>query len=200
VGEGGHLTLRLASPVLSGPGAEIGVYTHVGLTDAGAWPNLLGQATDPAAAFGVDSALVEVSSDGTSWESLGEVTFDMPAMFYTDSGPYDFTPGSSSADFGLPFVPTAGLADFDGKTNGQIVTLLGGSAGGRWLDISGTGLAQVEYVRFSVADDGDENSILNFELDAVAINSAQAAPEPGMWLLLAAGGAATVARRRKRRT
>ena len=47
---------------------------------------------------------------------------------------------------------------------------LAGSGGGKWLDISGTGLAQVGYIRFSVADDMNVESRLSFELDAVSIS------------------------------
>ena len=64
VGESGHVTLRLSNYALPQPGGhEIGVFGHASLIDV-AYP--AGQAGDPAAAFGVDSAFVEVSEDGTT--------------------------------------------------------------------------------------------------------------------------------------
>jgi hypothetical protein len=183
VGEGGHITLRLshyAVPLASGP--EIGVFENVGLifnsTTNGAGPT--------AAIFGGDSAVVDVSADGISWTSLGNVVFNIPANGYTDlMDPFATTSGSMPSDFQQPF--TGGLNSFNGlpyfDANGQdILEVLAGSGGGTWLDISGAGLAQVGYIRFSVADDMNIDSRLNFELDAVSIAhgalGAPVVPEP----------------------
>ena len=184
VGEGGQLTLRLshyAIPQAGGP--EIGVFENVGLIDTG-FPN--GVAGTPAATFGIDSALVDVSADGTNWVSLGNVAFDIPANGYTDvTDPFASTAGSVPSDFQKPF--TGNLNSFNGlryfdAANPDMLDLLAGSGGGKWLDISGTGLAQVGFVRFSVADDFNATSRLNFELDAVSIAhaalGAAVVPEP----------------------
>jgi hypothetical protein len=170
VGEGGHITLRLshyALPLASGP--EIGVFENVGLvfnpTTGGAGPTV--------ATFGQDSAIVEVSADGLNWISLGNVHFTIPANGYADAtDPFASTPGSVPSDFQQPF--TGGLSSFNGlpysnATGPDILELLAGSGGGTWLDISNTGLSQVGFIRFSLADDLDANSRLNFELDAVSI-------------------------------
>jgi hypothetical protein len=178
VGEGGHLTLRLshfALPQTDGP--EIGVFTNTGLVDID-YPN--GQAGSPVDTFGVDSALVEVSSDGTSWVSLGNVTFDIPTNGYTDlTSASSAEPGNVMSDFQQPFTGT--LSSFDGLAyydadGPDILDLLAGSGGGTWLDISGTGLAQVGFVRLSVADDLSPTTWLNFELDAVSIAHAAQGP------------------------
>jgi len=150
-----------------------------------------GQAGSPPGTFGVDSAQVEVSENGLTWESLGIITFDVPTNGYTDlANPFSSTPGSSPADFQQPF--TGSLSDFGGlpyfdASNPDILDLLAGSGGGTWLDISGTSLSQVGYLRFSVADDGDGLTSLNFELDAVSIASdalGAAVPEPSSMVLL----------------
>jgi hypothetical protein len=189
VGEGGHITLRLshyAVPQAGGP--EIGVFENVGLIDA-SFPN--GVAGSPAMAFGIDSAVVDVSPDGVNWTSLGRVTFDVPANAYTDlADPFSSTAGSVPSDFQQPF--TGELASFSGRrysdaADTDMLDLFAGSGGGKWLDISATGLAQVGFIRFSVADDMDAMSRLNFELDAVSIAhsavGARIIPEPSCAVL-----------------
>ncbi len=184
VGEGGQLTLRLSNyavPQAGGP--EIGVFTNASIIDTD-YPN--GQAGSPLGALGVDSAVVDVSANGTDWVSLGEVIFDIPTNGYIDlTSAYSSTPGSVESDFQQPFTGTAtdfgGLPYYDAGAP-DMLDLLAGSGGGTWLDISGTGLAQVGYVRFSVADDLNSGTWLNFELDAVSVShaamGAAIVPEP----------------------
>lgn len=189
IGEGGHLTLRLQSFAVSQPGGlELGVFVNVGLIDDD-FPN--GQVGDPPGAFGIDSALVDVSEDGLDWHSLGLHTFDVPTNAYTDVSPFSTVPGSILSDFGLPFDGT--LADFAGLRysdpgNPDVLSLLNGSGGGNWLDLPSGG--QFAYVRFSVPDDGDPFTSASFELDAVVVATAAVgvqAPEPGTWLLMLSG-------------
>jgi hypothetical protein len=190
VGESGHLMLRLshyAIPQAAGP--EIGVFENIGLVDID-FPN--GQAGAPAGTFGpLDSALVDVSADGANWVSLGSVTFDVPTNGYTDLvNPFSSTAGGMPSDFQQPFL--GGLSSFSGlrysdAAGPDMLELLAGAGGGTWLDISGTGLAQVGYIRFSIADDFNANSRLNFELDAVSISHAAlggaVVPEPTAFTL-----------------
>lgn len=192
IGEAGQLTLRLshyAIPQASGP--EIGVFSNVGLVDIN-FPH--GEAGSPAGGFGPpDSAFVDVSENGGSWVSLGNIAFDLPTSGYTDlTDPYATSRGSVHSDFQQPF--TGGLASFNGLKyfdagGPDMLELLAGSGGGKWLDISASGLAKVGYVRFSVPDDTLANMKLNFELDAVAISHAAlggaTVPEPGTLLLAA---------------
>jgi hypothetical protein len=191
IGEGGQITLRLshfAVPQAAGP--EIGVFTNAGMIET-SFPD--GVAGDPVGTFGVDSAEVSVSEDGLAWTSLGNVTFDMPTNAYTDlTTPFANSPGNSLSDFQQPF--TGSVDDFTGLTyhdaggNG-ILDLLASSGGGTWLDISGTGLAKVGYVRFAVADDSNSGTSLNFELDAVSVSHAAmghlTVPEPATIALVA---------------
>ncbi|MBX3411847.1 MAG: PEP-CTERM sorting domain-containing protein [Pirellulales bacterium] len=192
IGEGGHLTLRLqnfALPQAGGP--EIGVFSNVGIADDN-YPN--GQAGTPPFIFGGGVAHVEVSEDGIAWVPLGLHTFNVPTNGYLDAGPFDGTPGSVFSDFGKPFtgtlssfagLPYSSLSDFD------ILDLLDGSGGGTWIDISGSGLSQVGFVRFSVADDGDPFTSLKFELDALSLADVAvgaAVPEPSSVALAVTGG------------
>lgn len=179
IGSTGHLTLRLSHFVVPDPaGPEIGVFTNVGIADEN-YPN--GQAGNPLFAFGVDDALVEVSTNGLAWESLGVTKFDIPTQGYTDVA------NTVESDFQQPFV--GALTDFNGlalsdPANPDILDLLAGSGGGTWLDISATGLAKVGYIRFSVP----ATSGTNFELDAVSISATALGgqiPEPNTLAIFA---------------
>ncbi len=197
IGEGGSLTLRLENYAIVGSGAEIGLFTNVGLADA-AWPD--GKAGTPAGTFGADSVTVDVSTDGSVWTPLGSINPNIPTNAWTDaSDPYlASAAGLTEADVSKPFNGT--LSDFDGKTYVEIKTLLDGSAGGYWLDLSSTGLSEVGFIRFSVADDGDAGTDLNFELDAVSVafgHIGAQVPEPCTLGLLAFAGTCLLRRRRK---
>jgi hypothetical protein len=188
-----------ALPLLGAP--EIGVFTHVGLSDT-SFPNGVAGTSDQA--FGIDSANVEVSEDGSAWFSLGNQTFDIPTNAYTDlTDPFAAAAGSVLSDFQQPF--TLPLTSFDGLpyTNAggpDIIELLAGSGGGNWLDISASGLAKVGFIRFSVPDSG---ATVNFELDGVSVSLAavgdRTVPEPATLALVASAVAMLGMRRRSRR-
>lgn len=179
IGEGGHLTLKLPNFITVGAGKELGVFTNTGMADDN-YPN--GQVGNPAFAFGIDQAIVEVSRDGQTFVSLGLTTFDHPTQPYINAGPFDTAAPDSPivSDFGKPN-PLNTIDDYNGMNYAQLLTALDGSAGGTWIDLDSTGLSEVGYVRFSVLDDFDSDSELNFELDAVALNSSligNPTPEP----------------------
>jgi hypothetical protein len=202
VGEGGQLTLRLSNYAVPQVGVpEIGVFANVGFIETD-FPN--GQAGSPAGAFGIDSAIVDVSENGSDWVSLGSTTFDVPTNGYTDlPNPFSGVAGSALSDFQQPFV--GGLSNFDGLRYADagepdMLDLLAGSGGGKWIDISASGLAQVGFIRFSVLDDMTAAG-LNFELDAVSISNAAmggvTVPEPAA-IVLAGLAIAPLLRRRSR--
>ena len=120
--------------------------------------------------------------------------FDIPTNGFIDAaGPFDSSPGSIPADHSKPF--TGVLSDFEdlpysGSSNADVIDVFDGSAGGKWLDISGTGLSQVGFVRFSVSDDADALTGLNFELDAVSVASSAiggVVPEPSSLIMVVVG-------------
>jgi hypothetical protein len=193
IGEGGHLTLQLSNFVLPVPsGPEIGVFENIFLIDG----EFDGVVDSPVSQFGGDSAEVEVSDEGFEWISLGVVNFNLPAQGFSDIA------GTLPSNFQQPF--TGVLSDFanlplDHPTNPDVFDLLAGSGGGNWLDISGTGLSQVRYIRFSVFDDFNAATSLNFELDAVSISATAMGglvPEPSSFALIGIGFACSALRRR----
>jgi hypothetical protein len=194
IGEGGHITLKLSNYVLADALApEIGVFSNAGVIDID-WPN--GQIGTPAATFGDSSAEVAVSFDGIVWASLGLVNFNLPAQGFSDPA------GTVPTNYQQPF--TAVLSDFDGlpyndAVNPDVFDLLAGSGGGNWLDISSTSLSQVGYIRFSMADDSNAATSLNFELDGVSISATAMGglvPEPSSLTLAATMLIGAVLRRR----
>ena len=189
-GEGGSITLQLAHFAVTTSGTpEIGIFTNAGISDT-SWPaGIAGSDLElPGATFGIDSAILDVSADGSSWINLGLIRFDQPSSAFSNtSSPYQSDPtGLTPANFGIPHGNA--LADYSGKDWDTIQGLLGNSAGGTWIDLDSTGLAQVGWIRLSLANDGNADTLLNFELDGVSVASAAVGgsviPEPSVFALL----------------
>jgi hypothetical protein len=187
IGDGGQLTLRLSEPVTVGAGREIGVISNVGLIDSD-YP----KGSAAGGTFGGGVAEVRVSANGIDFVSLGDVTFDGPASYYTNAGPYDSAAPANPqvSDFNKPF---NGSASFDGQSYAQVVQTLGGSIGGTWIDVSPSGLTSVQYVQFVVANDGDPGTKL-------AIDAVTSVPEPATLGGLLGAAALLVRRSRPRRS
>jgi hypothetical protein len=186
IGSGGQITVRFPQPInVLQAAPTLGVFSASGLVD-NEYPN--GVATDPAAVFDSESAVVAVSADGQNWVNLGLQYFNIPENYYANAdNPYQLPAPSPAvlADFGQPFTGT--LDSFDGEDFSQILQTLNGSAGGTWLDLSGTGLTQINYIQFSEpAGVVPDTSFL--ALEAVSASNA-AVPEPASSIaLLAIGG------------
>ena len=193
IGEGGHLTLRLGEAAVERPGHAFGVdlilFGNGGLIDAGfggGTPGTVG------GSFSVNDVEFEVSQDGMNFVSLGTVREGAtPAMGYLDGGRFDTTPGSLLSDQRKAVDPSLTAADFDGLDLAGVRLLYNGSAGGTGIDISGSGLSEVWYVRISVPDDLDAMTSLKSEIDAVLV-----VPGVGPAGVLALGSAGVLRRRR----
>jgi prepilin-type processing-associated H-X9-DG protein len=78
---------------------------------------------------------------------------------------------------------------------GSYDTRFGNSGGGNWLDVSGSGLSQIDYVRLN--GDANDPSTGGVRLDAVFLNSA-VVPEPASAALLVLAPFALLGRRMRR--
>jgi hypothetical protein len=84
------------------------------------------------------------------------ISFDVPTNYFNSSsiGPDGvYAPGTVPAntpvaDFSKPFLGT--LSALSNQSWPQILNSLGGSAGGTWLDVAGTGLSSINYIEFTV--------------------------------------------------
>lgn len=195
IGEGGQLTLQLARPARNRAsnlfGADLILFGSGGFID-GSYPS--GVTLPNAAIFGNDALEVWVSADGSHFEPLGAFRdARFPTLGYLDSGPYDAAPGVRAANVFQPVDPALAPSDFASKSLGDISGLYAGSAGGTPIDIGPSGLSEVRFVRFSVTDDGDANTSLKAEVDAITV-------VPGPASSLASGlGLALLAFGRRRR-
>lgn len=180
IGAGGSLTLQLAAPAATGAGYTLGVHAAVGLVDTD-WPN--GTAGPVAEMYtNPRTAAVSVSDDNDRWFSLGQFTFASPTNYYSQgvvTPGYQPEPGTIAADFSKPFV--AQLADFNGLNWAAILSLLDGSAGGSWLDLTAVPYPAVNYVRFDVTEPGARMIV-----DAVAVAPEPATLAAAMIILIAA--------------
>lgn len=183
VSAGGALELELSAPVLPTDGREIGVFANNGISDSssggtGVAGTFASNPEEILFANPAPRAIVSVkAAEEDAWVALSAapIAFSNPANFYTDTSisGYYAPLGTQQADFFQPFDGT--IADFAGRSYTQMLTLLDGSGGGTWLDISGTGLSSVRYIRFEVPQ-GESYRMM---IDAVT-----AVPEPGSALSL----------------
>lgn len=199
VGEGGELTLRLERFALPTAGPELGFFVNNFIinTDFPNTPSPGGIAgptlTPTSGTFGIESTEVLVSELGIDWVSLGVQTLDIPTFGTTLTG--------DPSDAQKPF--TGVLGDFASLDLPGMQAVVNGGAGGTWLDIEPTGLPRVGFVRFTIADDMNPGTSLNFELDAVAVASAATGgivPEPGTAAFALMGLAAVGSCRRNNRS
>jgi hypothetical protein len=80
------------------------------------------------------------------------------------------------------------LSDFNGLTYPQMLTLLNGSAGGTWFDLTNVPLPGVRFVEFSV-DPAD---------DRMFVDAVVAVPEPIGGVAIAIAALIVTGRRRRR--
>lgn len=187
VGVGGELVLHLATPAATN-GKTIGVHAGVGL--ALTYPgqrNLIPAMTytDPRV------AVVSVAQTLQNWVDLNNgnpITFNLPTNYFSAglAGPFTNDLGTEEADFFKPFNGT--LSDFSDTDWAGTLSVLDGSAGGYWLDLSGTGLSSVNYIRFAVPAGAADNMYV----DAVV-----SVPEPATFGLLALASVVMLGRRRR---
>ena len=117
--------------------------------------------------------------ESASEDSKSLVAFGpFPTLGFQDtSGPFA-SDGTLESDFTKPVDPTI---DWVGKDYAELLTLYDGSGGGAGVDISGTGLPWILYMRISVPDGLQSNP----EIDAFA--DVAPVPEPSSVVLFLGG-------------
>lgn len=173
IGIGGSITLQFVRSFKNRPGPDFIVYGNAGFIDVD-WPN--GTLGSPVGLFGDDGvgSRIEVSLDGIEFLTVAGLADSLfPTQPWRDVG------STRAAHFHRPIQAGLILADFDGLTFLQALSLYDGSAGGAAFDIDATGLNAFQYVRVTNVDGGGDG---NLEIDALAV-----IPEPSTWLLLLLG-------------
>jgi len=189
IGEGGHLTLSFDQPIIDDPANPFGIdFIMFGNTFFTTSDFTVGNITGSNAEPGT----IEVSADGVNFVELATPADTLfPTQGYTDAGIFgtdeSFLPnGSTPTDFFQPVDPSLTINDFLGLDYQSALALYNGSAGGTGVDLAGSGLASISFVRISVPMGAGINS----EIDAI-VN----VPEPSSILMLALGG--LIVRRRR---
>lgn len=189
IGVGGSLTIRFDDPIADDPlnpyGIDLLVFGNSFFFDPDNF-------ADPTALFlSSDGGLIEVSADGIDWRPVPGVEADgqFPTLGYQDiSDPYSSPAGTQPTDFTRPVNP---LLAWHGMTLPQLIAAYDGSGGGAGVDLAGTGLSQVSYVRVSLAPGFSDN----IEIDAFSDVTPIPAPASLLGLSL---GLCTIRRRRAR--
>ncbi|HVX84044.1 MAG TPA: hypothetical protein VH253_04435 [Phycisphaerae bacterium] len=203
INAGGQITLHFAQTVSANTGAQIGIFSSIGLV---ASPDSSGSnvitSTGPATFSDTpNAAIISVSDTGLPGSFIplnngNPLLLNLPTNAYLDSSlaynsQFQFVNaqnGSAPADFFKPFTPTNGLSSFSDLSYAQILALLDGSAGGNWINLSGPDLpANINYIQLSVPT-GDQ----------LLLDGITATPEPTTLTLLSLSSLLLLKKNRRR--
>lgn len=129
---------------------------------------------------------IAVSQDGSTWYDISGVYADteFPTMAYTNTSSAYAADGTIETDYTTVVDPGFSAS---GKTLAQLQAGYAGSGGGTGVDISGTGLSWIQYVKVY------QTSGAAGEIDGFA----DVVPEPVTLSLLCVGGLTLMLRRRR---
>lgn len=187
LGRGGSITVRFDEPVTDDPanpfGIDLLIFGNAGYIDANFPSGVVG------GIFSAGGGIVEVSADGSAWISVtGVADGNYPTLGYADlTDPFATLPGTVATDFTKPVNPALVT---QGLTFAQLVAAYDGSGGGSGIDLAGSGLASISFVRIS----NPANATQNLQIDALS----DVAPIPAPASLALLGAAALRATRRRR--
>ena len=216
-GNGGGVTLKFASPVQPAAGEkDIGIFTAQAYTagsgsqfnsnmeaailvsaDDVNWRTLAGAAVaDPTTYIATSSALnaptvaYNFQTTAAAWSdgSPGTSQANLSALAIADFT----TPMPNDNVFNGTGTNADRLALASDNSAATYAAIFGASGGGNWFDVSGSGLAQINYLRLNGVNVPSSGGI---RLDAVFANAA-AVPEPAMIGFLGCGATLILSRRR----
>ena len=151
IGQGGRLTVAFDQPVRDDPanpfGVDLLIFGNAFFT---------GSSSVAPCATGLyeEPATIEVSLDGTTFVEIPNLIADgaFPTSGYQDVEAYATEPGLVETDFLRPVDPA--FLEFASELCWEALQLAyDGSGGGVPVDLAGTGLAEIRFVRISTASD-----------------------------------------------
>jgi len=163
IGAGGQLTLGFSPPLRDDPrnpfGIDFVVFGNSFFTDSSFPSGVVG-------ALAADGGTIQVSADGTTWITVGNVLADglFPTMGWIDASPYSPVIGQIATDAHKPVNPSWTTATLAGKSYDELVIIYAGSAGGAGVDLASVGLTEVVAVRIAVPSGFHPN----VEIDAIS--------------------------------
>lgn len=217
IGQGGGLTVKFQQPINAIAGKEIGIFTGTFLASSGAffygdmqaailvsadnvtWRTLAGSVVADPTTYTASVSRLNAPTMSYAW-GTGTTAWSVPTNGATQATLDTF----GLANYESP-MPDDTLYNDPASTSGQRAALNGSStpadyaavfgttAGGNWFDISGSGLATVQYLRLNVAADAPAS----VRLDSI-FASAAAVPEPTTLALLGGGLMLALARRSRK--
>lgn len=191
LGAGGSLTLQFNEPVVDHPLNPFGIDL---LIFGNSFYSIDFGAGTATGAIDANIGVIEVSANGVDYVPVtGGADGKFPTVGYLDTtDPFAPTAGSVLSDFTKPVNPAV-LASVAGLNTAQIIAAYDGSGGGSGIDLAGSGLGSVSFVRIS----NPAGSLRTIEIDALA--DVRAVPEPATIALLtmATSGIASLRRRQR---
>lgn len=190
IGAGGSLTVQFDEPVVDHPLNPYGIDL---LIFGNAFYSIDFGAGTATGAIDANVGVIEVSANGVDFVPVsGGADGKFPTVGYLDvTDPFSPTAGAVLSDFTKPVNPAA-LASVVGMNTAEIIAAYEGSGGGAGIDLAGSGLSSISFVRIS----NPVGSLRTIEIDALA--DVRAVPEPaGIGLLALAGLCLRVRRSRQ---
>jgi hypothetical protein len=188
VGVGGSLVMRFDEPVTDDPLNPYGIDLLI-FGNSGYQSDLGLDVTSGELFSSSQLGLIEVSQNGSTWVPIVGVQPDnlYPTLGYVDvTHPFASPAGVVLTDFTKPVNPAFNAA---GLSLAQIIAGYDGSGGGAGVDLAGTGLSSISYVRITyLGSSGD------LQIDAMSDVSPVPGPA-GVFVMCSAG--LIVTRRRR---
>lgn len=174
VGAGGRLVLAFEQPVRDDPGNPHGIdliiFGNAFFTGADLENPCVGALYD-------EGGVIEVSANGTDYVEIVGASADglYPTLGYRDADPFGAAPGLEPTDFTRPVDPALASLVLEGLCWEDLLEAYDGSGGGTPIDLDGTGLESIRFVRISTPIDAMSLP----EIDAVA-DVSPAPPSPDL--------------------
>jgi len=188
IGVGGSLVMRFDEPVTDDPLNPFGIDLLI-FGNAFYVSDLAEDTTSGSMYSASDQGVIEVSQNGTTWFPITGARPDhlFPTLGYVDvTHPFTSPHGLIPTDFTKPVNPAFDAA---GLNLAQIVAAYDGSGGGTGVDLAGTGLSSISYVRITyLGTSGD--------LQIDAMSDVSPVPAPAGVVVLGAAGLLATRRRR----